>query len=169
MKTAFLDRDGTIVKDYPSEQWTHIESPEFLEGSIKALNSIISKGYEIIIVTNQYIIGEGFISQDQYESFTSLMLNQIVQAQIRIKDIFYCPHARAVNCRSTKPNPGMIEKAQVKYPEIDIENSFLVGDSYSDILLAEYFNLKSYSIGFETQFDDCTQVESLLDVIELIK
>lgn len=39
MKTAFLDRDGTIVKDYPSKQWTHVDSPEFLEGSIEALKT----------------------------------------------------------------------------------------------------------------------------------
>lgn len=73
-----------------------------------------------------------------------------------------------MNCRSTKPNPGLIERAKSKYPEIDFKNSFLVGDSLSDIELAEHFNLKSFSIGFGTEFENCKQVTSLLDVIELV-
>ena len=34
LKIAFLDRDGTIIKDYPDEKWREIKEPEFLEGSI---------------------------------------------------------------------------------------------------------------------------------------
>ncbi len=32
MKIAFLDRDGTIIKDYPDREWANIKTPEFLEG-----------------------------------------------------------------------------------------------------------------------------------------
>lgn len=40
MKVAFLDRDGTIVKDYKDEEWTHVNEPEFLEGAIKGLENL---------------------------------------------------------------------------------------------------------------------------------
>ena len=29
LKIAFLDRDGTIIKDYPDEKWREIKEPEW--------------------------------------------------------------------------------------------------------------------------------------------
>lgn len=34
MKTAFLDRDGTIIKDYPDIVWKNIIFTKFLDSSI---------------------------------------------------------------------------------------------------------------------------------------
>ena len=68
MKVAFLDRDGTIIADYPDAQWAHVQEPLFLDGAIDALRSIRAKGYAIIVVTNQYLIGEGFITPEQYQT-----------------------------------------------------------------------------------------------------
>ncbi len=42
MKIAFLDRDGTIVRDYPDETWRLIKEPEFLNGAIEGLKKIIT-------------------------------------------------------------------------------------------------------------------------------
>ena len=55
MNVAFLDRDGTIIKDYPDKDWANVKYPEFLEGSIKTLKYIKSKNFETIIITNQYL------------------------------------------------------------------------------------------------------------------
>ena len=41
MKIAFLDRDGTINKDYPDNDWKYINSPEILLGNIDGLKKII--------------------------------------------------------------------------------------------------------------------------------
>lgn len=45
LKVAFLDRDGTIIKDYLDEKWREIKESEFLEGSIKGLKSLKEMGY----------------------------------------------------------------------------------------------------------------------------
>ena len=70
MKIAFLDRDGTINRDYPDLCWSQVKKPEILEGAIEAMNKFIIAGYKIIIITNQYIIGDGIISLSDYQSFT---------------------------------------------------------------------------------------------------
>lgn len=62
MKVAFLDRDGTIIEDYEDEKWKYVKEPVFIEGAIKALKAMKEKGYEIIIITNQYLINEGIIT-----------------------------------------------------------------------------------------------------------
>lgn len=165
MKVAFLDRDGTINKDYPDLEWKHVQTPEFLDGVIDAMKHIISHGYKIIIVTNQYIIGEGIISLKSYNHFTNTLLEKLSSYGIEILDIFFCPHKRSDHCRCCKPAPGMIEDACKKYPDIDLEQSFLVGDSIADQKLAENCGLLFYGI----QLDGSNRIECLSDLISLIK
>ena len=50
LKIAFLDRDGTIIKDYPDEKWREIKEPEFLKGSIEGLKRLKEMGYDFIII-----------------------------------------------------------------------------------------------------------------------
>ena len=52
MKVAFLDRDGTIIRDYPDDQWASVQQPEFLDGSIEGLQALQDKGFSLIVVTN---------------------------------------------------------------------------------------------------------------------
>ncbi len=147
MKIAFLDRDGTIVRDYPDDAWRDVCEPEFLDGSIHGIRELIGRGYKVIIITNQYIIAEGIITVEQYESFTRKMLKEFRNNGVEILDIFYCPHSRDAGCRCCKPQIGLIEQALKKYPEIDMENSFMCGDSESDMQCAQNAGLKFYGIG----------------------
>ena len=89
MKVAFLDRDRTIVKDYEDKEWSNIDRPEFLEGSISTLKKLQSQNYQLIIITNQYLINEKIITINQYHTFTSLMLKELIRNDISIIDIFF--------------------------------------------------------------------------------
>ena len=40
----------------------------------------------------------------------------------------------------------MLENAKLDYPEIEIENSFLVGDSESDIIAGKNFGLNTVKV-----------------------
>jgi D-glycero-D-manno-heptose 1,7-bisphosphate phosphatase len=168
MKIAFLDRDGTIVSEYPDEVWPSVSVPEFLPGAIEALTAFERKGYEIIIVTNQYLIGEGLITQEQYDLFTGRMMEVLNRHGIRVLEIFYCPHRRDSGCACLKPKPGMIEAALKRHPNINLSQSFLVGDSPCDIELAERMGLRAFSIGFESGLAGVTNVASLRDVVPLV-
>ena len=160
MKVAFLDRDGTVIIDYPDNEWSKIKFPEFLEGSIDALQYIKSQGFEIIIITNQYLIGEGVITLDEYKKFSNSFLKILKQNNVDVLDVFYCPHARNENCNCIKPNLGFINRALSKYPDIDLNESFYVGDSLSDKELAESFNLTFYGINLPCK----NKISSLIDV-----
>ena len=142
MKVAFFDRDGTIIEDYPDHEWTSIKKPVFLLDSIETLKSVKKKGYEIIIITNQYLLNEGFISMEQYKEITEIMLNELALHGVEVLDIFYCPHKRNEGCGCIKPQTGMITDALKKYPDININESFMVGDSSVDIELAINMKMK---------------------------
>lgn len=163
MKVAFLDRDGTINRDYPDEEWRHIKEPEILPGSIQGMKYIVNHGYEIIIVTNQYIIGEGVISHDQYNDFNSKLLLELSENGVNIRDIFHCPHARKEHCDCCKPENGLIKQALNKYPNIDLAESFMCGDSLGDMKCAESFGLKFIGINLGKQ-----SIRSLQDLYGLI-
>lgn len=166
MKIAFLDRDGTIIEDYKDEEWRDIEKPVFLEGTIKALKQLRQKGYKIIIVTNQYLINDEIITLKQYKSFNQKFLDVLSANKIDIQDVFFCPHSRKEKCNCFKPKPGLIHQALAKYPNIDMKNSFIVGDSDSDIELGSYFGLKSFGIKLNNKV--CIRVESLEEVIKYV-
>ncbi len=168
MKVAFLDRDGTIVSDYPDYIWANGGEPEFLAGAVEALAAFRQKRYEIIIVSNQYLIGEGLITQERFHVFTTRMLEVVAKHGIHILDIFYCPHRRDSGCACMKPKPGMIEAALAKHPSIDLQHSFLVGDSPCDIELAVQVGLRAFSIGFDSGRRSVDRVASLRDVVAFV-
>ena len=147
MKVAFLDRDGTICRDYPDAEWAHIETPELLPGAAGAIRALRERGYEIIILTNQYIIGEGVISEGMYRAFAEKLLAQLADAGVGVLDVFFCPHRRDAGCDCCKPRPGMLRQALAKYPEIDLEHSFFAGDSAVDREFARRTGLEFYDVG----------------------
>jgi D-glycero-D-manno-heptose 1,7-bisphosphate phosphatase len=168
MKVAFLDRDETIVSDYPDDFWHTVREPEFLPGAIEALAALRHKGYQIIIVSTQYLIDEGLITQEQHDSFSASMLQVLATHGIQVLDILYCPHRRDSRCACMKPKPGMIEAALARHPGIDLSQSFLAGDSPCDVELAERIGLRAFSIGFEAGCSSVTKVARLSDVVAFV-
>jgi D-glycero-D-manno-heptose 1,7-bisphosphate phosphatase len=63
------------------------------------------------------------------------MIDQFWQNDIKIMDIFYCPHLSDSNCNCRKPKPGMLLEAKFKHG-IDMQNSWLIGDKENDIIAA---------------------------------
>lgn len=168
MKIAFMDRDGTIVKSYPDEEWQNVREPEILEGAIETMQEILKRGYSIIILTNQYLLGEPEYNytQSDYDEYTDKFLDTLAANGVQVKDIFYCPHGRQEGCGCIKPKPGMINDALSKYPEINIKESFLVGDSVNDMKLAESFNLRSF--GINVDYEDSVKIEGIKELLEYV-
>lgn len=168
MKVAFVDRDGTITKDYPDDCWRDISEPEFLDGSIKALKGIRQKGYEIIIISNQYLINDGIITLSQYKTFTESLIHQLCNSGIDILDIFYCPHSKKENCNCFKPKTGLVEMAISKYPDIELSKSFIVGDSSADVELGNKLGIKTFGINVESGMFNYISVKSLLETVKYL-
>lgn len=168
MNVAFLDRDGTINKDYLDSGWSYVNEPEFLEGSLIALKKIRQRGYQIIIITNQYLINDGIITLQQYRTFTESLIQQLNNNGIDILDIFYCPHSKNEKCNCFKPKTGLIEMAIKKYPDIELNKSFLIGDSPCDVELGNKLAIKTLGINVESRIFNYIPVESILDAIKYV-
>jgi D-glycero-D-manno-heptose 1,7-bisphosphate phosphatase len=131
-KALFLDRDGVINVDHGYV--SRIEDFEFVDGILDFIKTAQAKGYLPIIVTNQSGIGRGYYKAEEFEILTEWMLEEMRRAGIVIdrSQVFHCPHDPETGCDCRKPMPGMLLEAAGRF-EIDLENSWMIGDKPSDI------------------------------------
>ena len=63
---VFVDRDGTIMHD--ADYCSHPKQVKIFPGVVEALQLLKSKGFKIIVITNQSGIGRGFfhIAQNSF-------------------------------------------------------------------------------------------------------
>lgn len=139
-KAIFLDRDGVIniEKNYLYK----IEDFEFVNGVFESLKYLQDKGYKFFIITNQSGIARGYYSLKDFEKLNLWMLEEFAKNGITISQVELCPHGPNDNCTCRKPKTGMIDNI-LKNHEVDLENSWLIGDKSSDIKCANNANIKN--------------------------
>jgi D-glycero-D-manno-heptose 1,7-bisphosphate phosphatase len=130
VKAIFLDRDGVINIDYGHVH--EIENFKFIDGIFNLCRFFLSKGYIIIVVTNQGGIGKGLYSKNEFNDLDSWMRKEFYYEGIEISKTFYCPHTKEQNCECRKPKPGMFLRAIDDY-KVDPKTSILIGDNMSDL------------------------------------
>ena len=138
-KALFLDRDGIINIDHGYVY--KIEDFEFTEGVFTLLKLFIKHNYKLFIVTNQSGIGRSYYSQEEFFTLTEWMLGEFKKRNIEIISVHHCHHAPEENCNCRKPKTGMVDEI-LSQNEIDLENSWMIGDKQSDIDLAKNSNIK---------------------------
>jgi len=171
-KTIFLDRDGVINKEIG---YLHkIEDFIFIDGVIETCRILNTLGYQIIIITNQSGIGRGYYSTKDFNQLTHWMLKKFLDNDVIIKDVFFCPHSPDDLCKCRKPLPGMIKEAIEKH-DVDIANSWSIGDKEDDISAAKDSNIANtvlvrsgHSIE-ETKTEADYVIDSLKDLINILK
>jgi len=163
-KALFLDRDGTINidRDYVYK----IEDFEFIDGIFDFCNAAQSKGYEIIVITNQSGIARGYYGHADFDILNNHMKEQFQKAGVKITDVFYCPHLDK-NHKDRKPNPGMFISAQEKY-NIDMSNSISVGDKERDIEAALNAGVKTNYLFTDKETTDTKATRVVKNYKELI-
>lgn len=139
---VILDRDGTIILE-TQKYITNPEQISFLPGSIEGMKKIYDAGFHMIIITNQSVIGRGIISEKQLEKIHKSILQTLLNENIKIKGIFYCPHKPNLSCLCRKPKIELVTKA-AKDLNFRTESAFVIGDQETDIQLAK--NIHSTSI-----------------------
>lgn len=144
MKRAiFLDRDGTLIEN--GEGYRHKkEDLRFLPGVVEGLRDLESK-YLLFIITNQSGIARGYYTEKEFFVYNNELLRQLGQANINIIETYFCPHHPNSLCQCRKPNPFFILEAAKKY-SLDLSESWMIGDAYSDIEAANAAGVKGILI-----------------------
>ena len=181
-KAIFLDRDGTINK-YKGFI-TNLDDFELLPGVSEAIKKINHSEYLCIVITNQPIIARGEATVEELEGIHNKMETLLGQDGAYIDKIYYCPHhpdkgfkgervEYKIDCSCRKPKPGLVLQAQKDF-NIDLENSYFIGDSKRDvecgrnahtktILLNENLEDKENSYPDEICYNLLEAIEKILD------
>jgi D-glycero-D-manno-heptose 1,7-bisphosphate phosphatase len=165
MKIAFLDRDGTINKDYPEVIWHKQLKPVLLPGALNGLLKLKERDYQLVILTNQSIINEGFVEEQTFHMFHNNLMTLLCEGGLSILSTFYCPHAHWEDCNCKKPKRGMIDACLEKFPQIEMTESIMIGHSLADQLLAEDIGVRFFGINGE-YFKDA--YNSIYDVAQIL-
>jgi D-glycero-D-manno-heptose 1,7-bisphosphate phosphatase len=136
-KAAFLDLQGTLGGTGVDD----ISTFDFYPFSIDAIKKLNQNDILAIVITNQSNISRGYITQKDFDDKMKMLYKELAENGAYLDGVYCCPHVREDNCTCKKPLKGMVEKA-VKEHNIDLKNSFVIGDMGGDIILAKNTDAK---------------------------
>jgi D-glycero-D-manno-heptose 1,7-bisphosphate phosphatase len=134
---VFLDRDGTVCEEVGYVN--HLSRCQILPRSAEAIRLLNEAGLPVAIVTNQAGVARGYFREEMIESVNERVRSLLGERGARVEGIYYCPHHPSAGappyrteCDCRKPKPGLLLRA-AREIGIDLQSSFLVGDSSRDI------------------------------------
>jgi len=147
----FLDRDGTINKEV--EHLFDIEDFQLINGVSEAICRINAAGILAVVITNQPVIARGQLQEIGLQLIHNKMETLLGKEGAYIDRLYYCPHhtdsgfegevkALKFNCDCRKPKIGMVMQAK-KDLNVNLEKSWVIGDSTRDILMAKNAGMRS--------------------------
>jgi D-glycero-D-manno-heptose 1,7-bisphosphate phosphatase len=138
----FLDRDGVLNIPIIIKKKTYAPTNirKFrLYPNVKRLCKRLKKKYLLIVITNQPDIKNGKLKIEQLK-----LMHVKLKNEINYDELYFCS-SMSKNSFYRKPNPGMLLKAVKKF-NIHIENSYLIGDRWSDIEAGKKIGCKTIFI-----------------------
>lgn len=150
-KAVFLDRDGVINHEVGDMRLP--DQFELIEDAARAIRKINKSEYLAISITNQPGLAKGFFSFDTLDEIHKKMDTLLGRDGAYLDGIYFCPHhpekgfsgeipELKIDCECRKPAPGLIFRAATEF-NIDLKNSFFIGDRYTDILAGKNAGVKT--------------------------
>ena len=169
-KAVFLDRDGVINEVIYHNEMGILDSP-FTSDQIKlfpdvgkAINKFKKLGYKVIIVSNQPGIAKNNFDLDAFEEMKKRVISELKKQDAEVDAEYYClhhPYGKKTKytkvCECRKPEPGMLLQA-AKEHNIDLKNSWMIGDGINDMQAGQKAGCKTILIG-RIKCDLCNLME----------
>ena len=142
-KVLFIDRDGTVLIEPPvTYQVDTLEQMEFLPGVLRNLYFIRQKlDFEWALVTNQDGLGTPVYPQEHFDSVQAKFLQTLGNEGIQFDKIFIDTSFPEDNLPTRKPGTALLTEYFTE--DYDLENSFVIGDRYTDVELAKNMGCKA--------------------------
>ena len=136
-KLLFIDRDGTIIKEYPpTYQIDSWEKLEFYPYAFKYLNRIAEElDFELVMVTNQDGLGTNSFPEDQFLPIHEHIIRSFENEGVHFSAVHIDRSHPEENLPTRKPGTGMLVD-YLNNKDYDIANSFVIGDRITDVQLA---------------------------------
>ncbi|HUZ74934.1 MAG TPA: HAD family hydrolase [Stellaceae bacterium] len=132
-----LDRDGVVNEDC-GYLW-RVSECRFVDGIFAMVKAFASRGFAVVIATNQAGIARGYYGEDDFHVLMNWMREEFRRRDVAIDAVYHCPYHptegigdyRRASPRR-KPAPGMLLQAAHDLG-LDLARSWCVGDKATDI------------------------------------
>ena len=153
-KVLFIDRDGTLIIEPPVDyQVDSLEKLEFYPGVFQGLGKIASQlDFELVMVTNQDGLGTDSFPESDFWPVQNKMTTALANEGIDFAEVFIDKSLPEDNAPSRKPGTALL--SQYFSEDYDLENSFVIGDRWTDVELAKNLNAKGILILADDQQED---------------
>lgn len=166
-KILFLDRDGTIIREPSSDfQVDALDKFSFIPGAISNLAKITSElDYELVLVTNQDGLGTDTFPELSFWPYQELMLQILRDEGVVFRSIHIDRSYGHSPSSYRKPSTAMLK--EYINSNFDLSQSFVIGDRWTDIELAQNLGAKGIFIS-EQNIHSADCPESLVSSLDLI-
>lgn len=145
-RVLFIDRDGTILVEPPIDyQIDSYQKFEFLPWAISSLSAIAAQSdFELSMVTNQDGLGTESFPEATFWPVHNTMLQILKSEGIEFADMLIDTSFAHENKSTRKPGTALLQHYFTQ--EYDLENSYVIGDRFTDIELAKNLGAKAIFI-----------------------
>jgi len=153
-KVLFIDRDGTLILEPPIDfQVDSLEKLEYYPGVFQGLGKIASQlDFELVMVTNQDGLGTDSFPEADFRPAQNKMVQALERECITFSEVCIDKSFPEDNAPTRKPRTGLLE--QYFSDEYDLENSFVIGDRWTDVELAKNLKAKAIFISDDNKTPD---------------
>jgi len=134
-RCVFLDRDGVLNRPivhngrpYPPSR---AEDVELYDDVLEGCEQLKNVGFLLVVVSNQPDVGRGTQSRSAAEAINKKVADALPQID-HFETCFHAGEGYGEPCDCRKPKPGMFFHA-AQLMEINLSNSFMIGDRWRDI------------------------------------
>ena len=140
-KAIFLDRDG-VINEEKKDYVKNLKEFKIIDGSLQAIELLKKNNFRVVIITNQSAINRGLLSIEKLNEIHDFLKSKLLELDITLDGIYFCPHTPNENCMCRKPKPGLLQQA-ISELDINVKDSLMIGDSQTDIDAANKIGCKS--------------------------
>ena len=168
-KVLFIDRDGTIIKEPPTDfQVDSLEKLEFVPRAISNLRKIAEEtDYELVMVTNQDGLGTDSFPEETFWPAQYKMLKTLEEEGVIFSAIHVDRSFEHENAPTRKPRTGMLNQYMTE--AYDLANSYVIGDRQTDVELAKNLGCKAIYIGSQGIEEVALSTSSWDDIYEFLR
>lgn len=153
-RVLFIDRDGTLIREpIEDEQVDSLEKLEFIPGVFQAMGLIAKNlDFELVIVSNQDGLGTEIFPEETFWPAHNKMIRAFENEGVVFTDVFIDRSLPAENAPTRKPRTGML--GDFMDDDYDLENSFVIGDRFTDVELAKNLGAKGILLSDKITIDE---------------
>ncbi len=141
-QVLFIDRDGTLIYEVPDGKINAFDRLTFYPGALQYMAKIAAElDYVLVVISNQDGLGTEDFPEGPFNEVNDFIIKTFKNEGVEFEEVLFDRTWQKDNEYTRKPNPGLLLH-YMNNPEIDMENSFVIGDRITDVMLAKNLGCK---------------------------